>query len=1019
MADRVFKVMVSSSFRDLRGCRKAARAAILGQDMLPLMMETDPAIGDRGIIENSLAKVDAADAYVVVISNYRYGQVIDDAAQNPMHLSVTELEFNRAEERKLPICVFLMDENVPISPVEMRAEAASQDKLLAFRARANHHDRVTATFTDEKDLKGQAIQTLARLKGVLEKATAQPPPSERAAPSAADLLPAPPAFVARPSYVPGHPFQGRARELGLMREWATSPANPVLVFEAIGGMGKSTVTWEWVTNHAAADRSDWAGRLWYSFYERGADMRDFKITALAYMTRQPPEAFRTRPAAELTSGLLHQLGQAPWLLVLDGLERVLAAYHRADAAQLRDEDVQEAGDTGLAGRAPQDCIRPDDHDLLHQLAGATPSKLLVSSRLMPRALLNASGAPVQGVRREQLHGLAPEDAEAMLRRAGIKGDGERIRRYLAQAFDCHALSVGLVVGMVRSALWAEMDFDQWVDDPRGGAAFNVFDADLRQRQTHILEVAFSGLDAAERDLLAFIAINENPIRLRVLEKLTAPTEYFREREVTAIGDRQWLMTALVDIERRGLIQRGGRSGTLSMNPIVRTYAVSRLSSGGLVRVRHLVALYRQLLEEDVEGGAANGPHNNVLQSGTRQRPASHRFGIREGRVDALPEPLETIDDDVARDLYEELSTKARAALIRLKDTNSHISVVSTIQRLLGELGTAIEDVRPGRLLSLSRSVDSYRRAFSADEARRELLPDVIAMMNDLSQSLSDLLSLFPIVREIETDRVALTIVRNPQNIDAIEREVESIRASAASSAAVTERAVEALAVNDPEIASTRDINLKADLLADKILVVRNFASAAVHGAARSGLASVHGVQSAMIAAGRELTALGAESWQAAKTNLPRGVGDAARIAPLLALTVLALQIAGPIGAIGAIVGGFSPLIRAIRQLRASDGSDNRRREDRLEGNPNVSAASSGGSGFYRNCRAHIEQSGLAVARIAAEAGIHRSAVIRTRACRQPVVADTARRVISALNALYYRDHPPLIEFTLEFKGAVD
>ena len=138
----------------------------------------------------------------------------------------------------------------------------------------------------------------------------------------------------------------------------------MLLFEAIGGMGKSTVTWEWVTNHAATDRTDWAGRLWYSFYERGADMRDFKITALAYMTHQPPETFRARPEAELTRDLLGRLAATPWLLVLDGLERVLAAYHRADAAQLRDEDVREDADTGLAGRQPQDCIRPDDHDLL-------------------------------------------------------------------------------------------------------------------------------------------------------------------------------------------------------------------------------------------------------------------------------------------------------------------------------------------------------------------------------------------------------------------------------------------------------------------------------------------------------------------------------------------------------------------------------------------------------------------------------------------------------------------------------
>ena len=94
----------------------AVRDAILGQGMLPLIMETDSANPSRGIITGSLAKVDEADAYVVLISNYRYGQVIDDRDLNPEGLSVTELEFRHAEKRGLPLCIYLMDENVPVPP---------------------------------------------------------------------------------------------------------------------------------------------------------------------------------------------------------------------------------------------------------------------------------------------------------------------------------------------------------------------------------------------------------------------------------------------------------------------------------------------------------------------------------------------------------------------------------------------------------------------------------------------------------------------------------------------------------------------------------------------------------------------------------------------------------------------------------------------------------------------------------------------------------------------------------------
>jgi hypothetical protein len=150
-------------------------------------------------------------------------------------------------------------------------------------------------------------------------------------------------------------------------DWAAS-ADPVLIFEAIGGMGKSMVTWEWITKHTERDRTDWAGILWYSFYERGADMKDFCVTALSYMTRRPREDLRTRPTFELASELLTLLRERPWLLVLDGLERAMVAYNRSDAAQIRDDEVEAS--EGATGGAPTRCIRPDDDDLLRQFSAA-------------------------------------------------------------------------------------------------------------------------------------------------------------------------------------------------------------------------------------------------------------------------------------------------------------------------------------------------------------------------------------------------------------------------------------------------------------------------------------------------------------------------------------------------------------------------------------------------------------------------------------------------------------------------
>lgn len=237
-------------------------------------------------------------------------------------------------------------------------------------------------------------------------------------------IPKPPAFYAKPDYIGSHKFTGRTAELQVLTDWAV-PADPtnLLLFEAIGGNGKSMLTWEWTTNprHALAARpadKPWAGRFWYSFYERGAIMADFCQRALAYMTGRPLEYFAKKRTAELKDELLAQFHAQPWLLILDGLERILVAYHRIDAAEVPDEEANIPTDK-IADRNPCDAIRDEDNDLLRALAAAAPSKLLVSSRLTPRVLLNPSGQPIPGAKRITLPGLRPPDAEALLRSCGI------------------------------------------------------------------------------------------------------------------------------------------------------------------------------------------------------------------------------------------------------------------------------------------------------------------------------------------------------------------------------------------------------------------------------------------------------------------------------------------------------------------------------------------------------------------------------------------------------------------------
>lgn len=505
--------MLSSTYQELESHREAVSRAALGQGMFPLDMRNDAAIADLDLIGASLAKVEEADAYVGLIS-YRYGQIETCPVRNPNNLSLTELEFRCAVERGIPICMFIMadDHQVPRKVVHQENPERAE-KLAAFTALARK-GRIYAEFKSVEDLSAKATQTLARLRQKLD-GDALKEDRQRRAPTSEEI-PAPPALYAKPPYLPGYPFEGRVKELSAISDWAGS-ADAMMLFEAIGGMGKSMVTWEWVNRQVKRKGASWAGLFWYSFYERGADMHDFCTSALAYVTQRPGCEFASKPTRDLADQLLPLLRARPWLLVLDGLERVLVEYHRADAAQLADEDVAYRIDA--SSRASNACIRAADDELLRYLCMASPSKVLISSRLMPRTLLNQAGVAIPGVRRFPLRGLDPRDAELMLRNAGVSGDGARMQDYLEQRFGCHPLIVGVVAGLVHKHMKAPGDFDQWIDDPREGAAVDLTHPDIRQRQNHILKLAFDSLDDMSRDLVARIAVISNAVDWEILEAL--------------------------------------------------------------------------------------------------------------------------------------------------------------------------------------------------------------------------------------------------------------------------------------------------------------------------------------------------------------------------------------------------------------------------------------------------------------------------------------------------------------------
>ncbi|GMV94050.1 MAG: hypothetical protein AMXMBFR82_38280 [Candidatus Hydrogenedentota bacterium] len=146
--------MISSTMLDLPNHRKKVKDACLSRNILPMMMENLPS-SDVEAVQVSQEMVEQANVYIGVFA-HRYGHVPDG-----YDVSITELEFDRALERKIPILVFIMHEKYRILPGTV--ESGAKSKLDSLKKRACD-GRVCRTFKSPESLKAEVINALADLE---------------------------------------------------------------------------------------------------------------------------------------------------------------------------------------------------------------------------------------------------------------------------------------------------------------------------------------------------------------------------------------------------------------------------------------------------------------------------------------------------------------------------------------------------------------------------------------------------------------------------------------------------------------------------------------------------------------------------------------------------------------------------------------------------------------------------------------------------------------------------------------
>jgi tetratricopeptide (TPR) repeat protein len=581
MPKQQLTVMISSTARDLPEHRQQVMDACLRQGMFPIMMEHLPA-SDADAISASRKLVDEADVYVGVFA-HRYGYV--PKTNNPQEVSTTEMEYNRAVERKIPRLVFVMDKTHPITIDDVEG-GKGRTKLKSFKKRLEKQNIVNF-FNSPIDLRAHVISGLSQYRQ-----------SGRETFHYVGEIPAPPeAYIAHPyTLLQTHGLVGRQAELNLLTDWvAKSETNifkaRILNIAAIGGLGKSALLWKWFNDIGPQEMKPLAGRLWWSFYESDATFENFVTRALAYVTRRALGDVQKVSVIEREAQLLAALDREPFLIVLDGLERLLVTYARMDAAHLADDEVQretpmsasgEVADEDIKGewsdnsgisrvlargvaakpfmseRALRKTADPRTGAFLRKLAGVRAARILVSTRLVPADLQTVTGQPMPGCHIRFLAGLTNDDALELWRAFGVTGS----RDLLLPLFNIvgnHPLLIQALASEVANYRPAPCDFERWSRDHPDFDPFNPLVLGVAR---HVLEFALRGLDDKARHVLQIIAGFRMPASYNNLAEILVG-------EGKVCVDESELDKALTQLEDRGLVGCDRRAGRYDLHPIVR------------------------------------------------------------------------------------------------------------------------------------------------------------------------------------------------------------------------------------------------------------------------------------------------------------------------------------------------------------------------------------------------------------------------------------------------------------------
>ncbi len=361
-------------------------------------------------------------------------------------------------------------------------------------------------------------------------------------------------FIPHP-YPEAPNFTGRVTEKKMLTDWLMhDPGHPLLSMVAIGGMGKSALAWRWLQEEVLkhgngedgignGEKIELEGVVWWSFYEKGMTFDCFIRDFAANLWGDDSPKLK-RSMSELYNDVYLEFQQNNYLIILDGVERILRAYTGL-GSPYQGDDVKEDPNQDFRG-----CIDPNaDSFFQHLSTSINKSKTLLTTRLHPKAL-----DTVDGCLRKDLESMDKEDAVEFFHAQGVKGT--RVEIQLAcDPYGYHPLKLRLLSGLILEDKENPGDCSQSKYCKIG---------DVAPKKHYIMEISYNALDKKKQNFISSLAA------------FRASMEYPAIKGISKFKSKKDLDVVLTELVNRGLLFWDKEKNRYDLHPIVRSYCYDRL-----------------------------------------------------------------------------------------------------------------------------------------------------------------------------------------------------------------------------------------------------------------------------------------------------------------------------------------------------------------------------------------------------------------------------------------------------------